>query len=83
MEQQELFKVDSTELFETLCRPRTLGQGFRMVSKNGGTAGIDGTTIKDYKANLEQEIQKYFEYDLHEEPCTDPYARFCERTAPG
>ncbi len=54
MEQQELFKVDSTELFETLCRPMTLGQGFRMVSKNGGTAGIDGTTIKDYKANLEQ-----------------------------
>ena len=51
MEQQELFKVDSTELFETLCRPMTLGQGF---SKNGGTAGIDGTTIKDYKANLEQ-----------------------------
>ncbi len=61
MEQQELFKVDSTELFETLCRPRTLGQGFRMVSKNGGTAGIDGTTIKDYKANLEQEIQKSVE----------------------
>ena len=28
-----------------------------MVSKNGGTVGIDGTTIKDYKANLEQEIQ--------------------------
>ncbi|MCF1459654.1 MAG: group II intron reverse transcriptase/maturase [Shewanella sp.] len=57
MEQQELFKVDSTELFETLCRPITLGQGFRMVSKNGGSAGIDGITIKDYKANLEQEIQ--------------------------
>ncbi len=57
LEQQELFKVDSTELFETLCRPMTLGQGFRMVSKNGGSAGIDGITIKDYKANLEQEIQ--------------------------
>ncbi len=46
-----------------------------MVSKNGGSAGIDGTTIKDYKANIKQEIQKLVEYDLHEEPCKDPYAQ--------
>ncbi len=46
-----------------------------MVSQNGGSVGIDGTTTEDYKANLEQEIQKFIEYDLHEEPCTDPYTQ--------
>ncbi len=57
LEQQELFKVASTELFETLCRPRTLGQGFRMVSKNGGTADIDGNTKTALRTILWRHVQ--------------------------
>ena len=58
MGQGELFKVDSMRLFEELCRPSVLRQGFREVSKNRGSSGINAITVADYKANLEQEIRE-------------------------
>ena len=58
MEQGELFKVDSMRLFEELCSPPVLRRGFREVSKNRGSSGIDEITVEDYKANLEQEIRE-------------------------
>lgn len=56
MEQGELFKVDSMRLFEELCRPSVLRRGFREVSKNRGSSGIDAITVED--AKLEQEIRE-------------------------
>ncbi len=58
MEQGELFKVDRMRLFEELCSPPVLRRGFREVSKNRGSSGIDEITVEDYKANLEQEIRE-------------------------
>ena len=55
---EKLFKVDRMRLFEELCRPPVLRRGFREVSKNRGSSGIDAITVEDYKANLEQEIRE-------------------------
>ena len=46
------------ETFEELCRPSVLRRGFREVSKNRGSSGIDAITVEDYKAKLEQEIRE-------------------------
>lgn len=58
MEQLKLFKEEEKhKLFERLCAPSTLRCGFKAVSRNGGSPGIDGVTIADFKTNLEQEVQ--------------------------
>ena len=53
-----MLKVKGGTCFEELCRPLVLRRGFREVSKNRGSSGIDEITVEDYKANLEQEIRK-------------------------
>lgn len=55
MRQPELF-TDTQYLFEQLCNPKMLLQGFKAVKTNKGSAGIDGITIEDYEASLEEEL---------------------------
>ena len=55
MEQRTLF-FDPERLFDELCTIDRLRTGFRAVKKNRGSAGIDGVTIEDFEANLDEEL---------------------------
>ena len=57
MKQLELF-VDDRSLFEKLCSPELLMQGFKAVKKNRGAPGIDGVTIDEFEQNLEEELAR-------------------------
>ena len=59
MEQMKLsIKEDKRDLFERLCNTRHLKAGFKAVKRNGGAAGIDGITIKEFGKDLIKEIEK-------------------------
>ena len=60
--------TDERRVFEELCTTEWLEAGFRNVKKTKGSPGIDGVTWIGG-------------YVLREEPCTDPYARFCGHCA--
>ena len=60
MEQLELF-VDRRSLFEKLYSIEFLYEGFRAVKKNKGAPGIDGVTIKDYEADLDNNLRQLSE----------------------
>ena len=57
MKQLELF-VDNRSLFEKLCSPELLLQGFKAVRKNRGAPGIDGVTIDAFEQDLEEELAR-------------------------
>lgn len=60
MEQLELF-VDQRSLFERLYSKELLDKGFRAVKKNQGAPGIDGVTIGDYEASLDNNLRQLSE----------------------
>lgn len=55
MKQHNLF-FDPERLFEELCTIEQLRAGFKAVRRNKGSAGIDGVSIEDFDANLEEEL---------------------------
>jgi group II intron reverse transcriptase/maturase len=57
MKQIELF-MDDRSLFEKLCSPELLLQGFKAVRKNQGAPGIDGVTVDAFEQNLEEELAR-------------------------
>lgn len=55
MRQLDLF-VDQRSLFEKLCDEANLYAGFTAVKKNGGSPGIDGVTIEEFKSRVDEEL---------------------------
>lgn len=53
--QPDLFQQDP-RLFDKVCDPYWLAQGFKAVRKNRGAPGIDGQTTDDFGQHLEQEL---------------------------
>ncbi|MBF0441530.1 MAG: maturase [Oligoflexales bacterium] len=43
-------------LFETLCDLESLRGAYLEVKRNKGAHGVDGKTIKDFEANLDEEL---------------------------
>jgi group II intron reverse transcriptase/maturase len=54
----DLYQQDETRLFESVCSPWRLKQGFREVRKNRGAPGIDEITIKDFESQLDEELSQ-------------------------
>jgi RNA-directed DNA polymerase len=50
--------IEESRLFENLCSTLYLGVGFELVKKNKGSAGIDGVSIQDFEANLDEELSQ-------------------------
>ncbi len=57
MKQLELF-VDNRSLFEKLCSPELLKQGFKAVRKNQGAPGVDGVTVDAFEQSLGEELAR-------------------------
>ncbi|NHZ87229.1 MAG: group II intron reverse transcriptase/maturase [Planctomycetia bacterium] len=55
MGENNLF-IEESNLFEKLCSQNVLRIAFMMVEKNKGAPGIDGITIKQFKNNIEKEL---------------------------
>jgi len=51
-------EIEEPRLFENLCSLIYLGIGFESVKKNRGAPGIDGVSIQDFEANLEEELSR-------------------------
>lgn len=47
--------IEEPRLFENLCSTFYLGIGFELVKRNRGAPGIDGVSIADFEANLDEE----------------------------
>jgi len=50
--------TDERRLFEELCKTEWLGAGFRRVKKNKGSPGVDGVTIAEFEARLDEELSQ-------------------------
>jgi RNA-directed DNA polymerase len=50
---------------EEICETSNLMKAFKLVKKNKGAPGVDGTTIEDYEANLLENIQQLRESILN------------------
>jgi group II intron reverse transcriptase/maturase len=50
--------TEEPRLFDTLCSRLYLGVGFELVKKNHGAPGIDGVSIADFEANLDEELSR-------------------------
>ena len=50
--------IEEPRLFENLCSTFYLGVGFELVRRNGGAAGIDGVSIQDFEAHLDEELSR-------------------------
>jgi RNA-directed DNA polymerase len=50
--------IEDQRLFERLCSVLYLGIGFTLVKKNKGKPGIDGVSVKDFEANLDEELSR-------------------------
>jgi group II intron reverse transcriptase/maturase len=50
--------IEEPRFFEDLCSTFCLGIGFELVKKNKGSAGIDGVSIQDFEANLDEELSQ-------------------------
>jgi group II intron reverse transcriptase/maturase len=48
--------IEEPRLFENLCSTLYLGVGFELVRRNHGAPGIDGVSIADFEANLDEEL---------------------------
>jgi|GEM_PF-1050039 len=60
--------IEEPRLFDNLCSTLYLGVGFKLVKKNKGAAGIDGVSIEDFEANLDEELSQ-----LQQELCNWTY----------
>lgn len=50
--------IEEPRLFENLCSTIYLGVGFEWVRRNRGAPGIDGVSIQDFEANLDEELSR-------------------------
>jgi len=50
--------IEETRLFESLCSTLYLNVGFEQVKKNKGKPGIDGVTVADFEARLDEELSR-------------------------
>ncbi len=50
--------IDERRLFEELCKAEWLRAGFVRVKKNKGSPGIDGVTIAEFEARLDEELSR-------------------------
>ena len=50
--------IEEPRLFENLCSTFYLGIGFILVKRNRGKPGIDGVSIADFEANLDEELSQ-------------------------
>jgi group II intron reverse transcriptase/maturase len=50
--------IEEPRLFENLCSTFYLGVGFELVRRNHGAPGIDGVSIADFEANLDEELSQ-------------------------
>ncbi len=50
--------IEEPRLFENLCSTLYLGIGFILVKRNRGKPGIDGMSIADFEANLDEELSQ-------------------------
>ena len=50
--------IEEPRLFENLCSTFYLGVGFELVRRNQGAPGIDGVSIADFEANLDEELSQ-------------------------
>ena len=50
--------TEEQRLFDNLCSVLYLGVGFEMVKKNKGKPGIDGVSIADFEAHLDEELSQ-------------------------
>ena len=50
--------IEEPRLFENLCSTFYLGIGFELVRRNRGAPGIDGVSIQDFEANLDEELSQ-------------------------
>jgi RNA-directed DNA polymerase len=50
--------IEEPRLFDNLCSTLYLGVGFELVRRNRGAAGIDGVSIQDFEANLDEELSQ-------------------------
>lgn len=50
--------IEEPRLFENLCSTCYLGIGFILVKRNRGKPGIDGVSIADFEANLDEELSQ-------------------------
>jgi RNA-directed DNA polymerase len=50
--------IEEPRLFENLCSTLYLGVGFELVKRNKGAPGIDGESIQDFEANLDEELSR-------------------------
>ena len=55
MRQQSLF-VDERSLFEKHCDLANLSTGFEHVKRSGGSPGIDGVTIEQFRNHLNEAL---------------------------
>jgi len=55
MRQGSLF-VDERSLFEKLCDQGNLLTGFEAVKRNSGAPGIDGITVEEFEARIDEEL---------------------------
>ena len=54
--EQHTLPIEEQSLFDRLCTTNTLSLAFKEVRKNKGAPGIDGVTIKDFQAKLNEEL---------------------------
>ena len=57
MNENDLLK-EEPRLFDQLCSTLYLGVAFKQVKKNKGKPGIDGITIEEFEANLDEELSQ-------------------------
>jgi group II intron reverse transcriptase/maturase len=50
--------IEKPSLFDRLCSTVYLSDGFEQVKKNKGSPGIDGVTIADFEARLDEELSR-------------------------
>lgn len=50
--------IEEPRLFENFCARFYLGVGFELVKRNHGAPGIDGVSIADFEANLDEELSR-------------------------
>ena len=62
MNQSDLFE-EEPRLFENLCSTLYLSVGFEQVKKNKGKPGIDGVSIMDFEASLDEELSMISIFD--------------------
>ncbi len=50
--------TEESRLFEQLCSTLSLSIAFKQVKKNKGKPGIDGVTLEDFEARLDEELRQ-------------------------